>query len=61
MNITYKQLMKKVEAGDARINAWDRNSDCADVTFWNAKGIERREYVDVFGIPDNDETPEGTP
>lgn len=59
MTITYKKLMQKVNAGEARINAWERNNDCADVTFWNAKGIERREYVDVTGCPAPEEVSNG--
>ena len=47
--MTYKNLMKKLDDGRAEVVAWA--GDYADVRFFDTKGNERREHVEVTSIP----------
>ena len=48
--MNYKTLMKKVDDGYAEINAWSKDGQYADVTFYNENGRKRR-TVEVINIP----------
>jgi len=47
--MTYKNLMRKIDDGRAEVVAWA--GDYADVRFFDNRGNERREHVEVTSIP----------